>query len=72
MPDDMTPQILRCVLGGETFDFNQDTGALAMGKGAACTACMDRLFSVPDLGRKGKEQPYKRPRQPHRAFGTSG
>lgn len=44
--DDIEPRIVRCILSGETFDFNQDLGAVEIGRGAACTPCQDRLFTV--------------------------
>jgi len=39
---------LRCILKGHLFDFNEDLGAVAVGKSAACSHCMDLLWPTPD------------------------
>jgi len=60
----------RCILGGELFDFNEDLGAVAIGKGAACTPCMDRLFSVNTALHPNGERPQaqSKKRKKHEAF----
>ncbi len=45
MAEDHSRLIVRCTISGHVFDFNADLGAVAIGKGAACTPCMDRMFS---------------------------
>ena len=57
---DETRQMVRCILEGHSFDFNTDLGAVAVGKGAACTPCMDRLFSSQTALQPKGEQPFKR------------
>lgn len=44
MAEDHETLNMRCTISGHVFDFNEDLGAVAIGKGAACTPCMDRLF----------------------------
>ena len=64
-PDIIRPRV-RCFLGGHSFDFYNDLGAVEMPNGtAACTPCLNKLFWVapkPADGRTGSQgnQPYKR------------
>lgn len=65
------PQItVRCVLSGHIFDFNEDLGAVAIGKGAACTPCMDKMFSSQIALYPNGERPYavSKARKKHEPF----
>lgn len=53
----ITKRSVRCFIGGEVFDFNQDLGAVELGRGAACTPCMDRLFAVKTVLSPNGERP---------------
>lgn len=68
--DDVEPRKLRCILGGETFDFNQDLGAVEAGRGAACTPCMDRMFDSQIALYPNGERPYavSKARKKHEPF----
>lgn len=48
---------LRCILEGHAFDYNSDLGAVAIGRGAACTPCMDRLFNFSTMLRPNGDRP---------------
>jgi len=69
-PDDIAPRLLRCILDGHVFDFNQDLGAVEIGRGAACTRCMDQLFAVQTTLHPNGERPSATPksRKKHEAF----
>lgn len=64
-PDIIHPRI-RCFLGGHSFDFFNDLGAVAMPNNtAACTNCIDKMLYLPPKpsdGRVGSQgsQPTKR------------
>lgn len=70
MAEDYEILKVRCILGGETFDFNHDLGAVEAGRGAACTPCMDRMFDSQRALYPNGERPQtvNKTRKKHDAF----
>lgn len=62
MAEDYEILNVRCYLEGHLFDFNSDLGAVAINRGAACTPCMDRLFSVTTTLHPNGERPQTTPK----------
>ena len=60
MAEDHETLNMRCTISGHLFDFNEDLGAVAIGKGAACTPCMDKLFNQQIALNPNGERPYAR------------
>jgi hypothetical protein len=56
--------LLRCTISGHAFDFNSDLGAVSIGKGAACTPCMDQLFAVNGALHPNGERPQTTTKKP--------
>lgn len=65
MPDEQPRRFVRCVIEGHIFDFNADLGAVAIGRSAACTPCMDKVFRATDDLSEGPptDKRYKKPRR---------
>lgn len=65
MPDDdIDPRrLLRCIFGGELFDFNHDLGAVEIShRTAACTRYLDSAFAVHTTLHPNGERPQVVPK----------
>ena len=75
MAEDYARKLVRCAITGHVFDFNEDLGAVYMRAGsAACTPCLDKMFSTTDDLRKGPrtdaryktQMVHRKPKRAHR------